>query len=132
MTAGLAKCCVIYKCGYVPIWKLTVVTWFCLEFFDFLLRVSFPTSLSSRAAAFLYAPVYGCVRLCSCAKGGGGGVIAERGRTCEEAGRSFCWGGGARGGGGVKSLSRARRPSSLSSKVALPLRARVAHPLSRF
>ena len=65
---------------------LTVVTWFCSEYFDFLLALSFPASLSSRAAAFLYAcarlllcSCAGCVRLCSCARGGGGGGIAERG-----------------------------------------------------
>ena len=43
---------------------LTVVTWFCLEFLYFLLALSFPTSLSSRAAAFCAS-----LRLCSCANG---------------------------------------------------------------
>ena len=31
---------------------LTVVTWFCSKFFDFLLALSLPSSLSTRAAAF--------------------------------------------------------------------------------
>ena len=80
-----------------------MVTWFCLEFFDFLLTHSFPTSLSSRAAAFLYAPVRACACVhvldasasvdvldaCACVHVLRGRGIAQREGTCEEAGR---WG----------------------------------------
>ena len=78
---------------------LTVVTWFCSEFFDFLLAFSFPASLSSRAVAFLYTPVraYACVHVldaCACVHVLRGGVLQREG-TCEEAGRRrFCWSGG--------------------------------------
>ena len=78
---------------------LTVVTWFCSEFFDFLLALSFPASLSSRAACFFVrscaclrlCSCAGCARLCSCAKGGGG--VAERERE-RERGRARRRGGG--------------------------------------
>ena len=57
---------------------LTVVTWFCSQFFDFLLALSFPTSLSSSgAAAFLYAPVHAC----TCVHVLMGRGIAERGNV---------------------------------------------------
>ena len=73
---------------------LTVGTWFCFEFFDFLLTLPFPTSLSSRAAAFLYAPVYACACVhvldaCACVHVLRGRGIAEREETCEEAGGGF-------------------------------------------
>ena len=62
---------------------LTVVTWFCSESFDFLLALSFPASLSSRAAAFLYASVRACACVhvldaCACVHVLRGRGIAER------------------------------------------------------
>ena len=61
-----------------------MVTWFCLEFFDFFLALSFPTSMSSRTAAFLYAPVYACacvhlLEACACAHVLMGRGIADTG-----------------------------------------------------
>ena len=81
---------------------LTAVTWFCLEFFDFCLALSFPTSLSLSFPTSLSlsvstslssrAPVRACVHVLR----GGGGACREREGTCEVAvGRRWlCWGGG--------------------------------------
>ena len=78
---------------------LAVARWFCLEYFHFLLTLSFPTSLSSRAAAFLYAPVRDCacghvlVDVCACVRVLRRRGIAEREREVPcGGGRRFCWG----------------------------------------
>ena len=72
---------------------LTVVAWFCLEFCYFLLILSFSTSQSSRAAAFLYAPVRACA--CAHALDARACVHVLRGRgNCRERGRVRRRGGG--------------------------------------
>ena len=71
---------------------LTVVTWFCTEFFDFLFALSSPASLSSRAAAFLYAPVHACTCVYVLRGRGsaeGGDVSGGRGRVRRQGGRNF-------------------------------------------
>ena len=67
---------------------LAVVTWFCLDFFHFLLKLSLPACLSSRAVAFCtflrLCSRVGYVRFCSRAKGEGYCRERERekGGTC--------------------------------------------------
>ena len=75
---------------------LMVVTWFCSEFFDFLLALSFTASLSSPAAVILYAPVHACTCVhvldaCTCVLCYGRGVLQREG-TCEVGRQWLCWG----------------------------------------
>ena len=47
--------------------QLVVVMWFCSEFLISSWNIPFPSSLSSRATAYLYAPAHVFVCLCPCA-----------------------------------------------------------------